>query len=691
MQSATNHLMNGNLLEAIKEYESIISSIQITDYMFPTCTENNPSKSELIEIFCNMGTIYRNIFEKEQTVESFQKSIMNFISALKIDTENEYAQNGIIIIYTQICSLVQNNTELTIQYLLEALNIVPTNYTLHYNLGHMYQKNNEIIKSSFHYKLAVKLCESELANLKQSKKSVERDAYKQIEELLVNSFNGLGCLYRGIHLWIESLFYLLKAKNIYNNDPDINNQLGIVYTEMRDTNTAKKCYEIAINHYKESFITIGDKEPFLSEIYLNMGHMYSYNGQNEDSIKCYNKALGINPRFRLPFQNKLMNLIYIFDNLDEKMYITRQHKLINKILIKGNEKFKEKAHYKHISIGLISGDFVDHPVSWFIKGLLESHSDKFKFICYSQTNGKQPVLQQGDEYKLIKNKDTKNVVKMIRSDKIHILLDLSGHTAGNRIDVFAWRAAPIQISCIGYPFTTGIDNMDYRITDRICDNEEISRHYYTEKLLYMPNCFLNYTPPESLPELSSEFNGYTLKIGCFNRLNKITEGMIKLFNRILEEIPNSVIVFKTKALLNIQVKNEFIKKFIDTARIIVLVCTVLHEDHLKTYNQIDIAIDTFPYSGTTTSCEALSMGVPVLSIHDSTNWFHPQNVTCSILANSGLSEFICVNNDGLILKLKELKKNIPNKNSIRNSFLNGLVCDKNKYVANFEKLLVDTL
>jgi predicted O-linked N-acetylglucosamine transferase (SPINDLY family) len=309
-------------------------------------------------------------------------------------------------------------------------------------------------------------------------------------------------------------------------------------------------------------------------------------------------------------------------------------------------------------------------------------------------------------FKTIKNLSISAAADMIYNDKTHILFDLSGHTAFNRLDIFALKPSPIQITYIGYPFTTGLTEMDYRITDNICDGDfEVSQKFYTEKLLAMKNCFLCYDPtlirntgekivPKNTINLRKR-NGF-INIGCFNRVNKITQSVIKTLNNILLKIPKTRLILKTKALINKKVRSDFLNKFDKQVRdrIIVLECTISHEDHLLTYNQVDIAVDTFPYSGTTTTCEALYMGVPVYSFYDSKYYFHAQNVSCSILENSNLSEYILKDTSEIIQCIEKLINYVDDesywlnlKRDVQKKFTNGLVCNKTEYIKNFEQLL----
>ena len=219
----------------------------------------------------------------------------------------------------------------------------------------------------------------------------------------------------------------------------------------------------------------------------------------------------------------------------------------------------------------------------------------------------------------------------------------------------------------------------------------------------MKDCFLCYDSLialDKLPETASQpfiKNGY-LTIGCFNRLNKMTDSVIKWFNEILKRNGKTRFIFKTKALLNKKIASNFINKFDESVRerIKILDCTILHEAHLSEYNKVDIALDTFPYSGTTTSCEALLMGVPVFTVYDEQYYFHPQNVTASILRNSGeeLSRYVLSNKDEIYDKIDELTKKDEifwkgMKTRTRKEFLNGKVCNKELYMENLQRVLTD--
>lgn len=685
-----------NLRKQAIDTLAFVDSINLTDYLL---IDSNPCFTREMYLNClfHIGTFYKMTVETEIQLNDntltehhtsmFYKSLEYFKTIIRVDFENEMALKQICSIYSQLCFYNKDNLEKSLQYLQESLLLYPTNETTHYNLGHIYQKLNKLELSVIHYKIAIKICEM----------SIESNT-----KLHVNSLNGVSGIYRSIKQWPEALYFLRKAEMLIPSDPDIQNQLGVVYTEMRRTDLAVIAYKKAIKNYKSAFIS-QDTDFLLCEIYLNYGHMHSYNGDNMLAIELYNKAIQLKPKFTLPFQNKIMNLTYLFDDLDDKTYIFNQHKLINKIYVKGTFPFNSD-YFKcqKINVGIISGDFVDHPVSFFISTFLQQFdSDRFNVTCYSECLINTEIFNKNLRFKFIKNQLARTVSDTIFNDNIHILFDLAGHTAFNRLDVFALKPAPIQISYIGYPYSTGLDEMDYRITDNICDNPNVSQPLYTEKLLFLPNSFLCYDPqgvkkdfvmPDigTVPFIKNKY----ITFGCFNRLNKITDKVIKLINTILKSISNSRVIFKTKALLNENVKKQFLLKFTKNVRkrVKIIDCTIRHNEHLLEYNNIDIAIDTFPYSGTTTSCEALMMGVPVFTLYDDTYFFHAQNVTASILKNSNLDFYVVRDSDEIIQKVNELcGKDISFWNTFkkdtRDAFFNGKVCDKKLFMSSFTEML----
>ena len=683
-ERGTRELDVGVLMDAIKEYNKILGSVSLLDYLLIDKSVTIP-KRDIIQGLLNMGLSYKYIFElvtqkkmkesqrkihtvkhtlSKEEVGYFDNSLKCFRTVLDLSVDNSSALQEISSLYSVKSVLEHYDYNACLQNCRESLWYDPLNATTHYNIGFIYLRLNQLNDALTHYKLSIKLSDSG-------------------SSIILNSYYGISCIYKTVQKWPQALYYLLRAKAVSGDDPDINNQLGVVYTELRRTDLAERCYEVAECNYASSVIS-RDLEFLLAEILLNRGHMNSYNGNTRVSIEYYNKSLGVYPKFLLPFQNKIMNLNYLFDEFSDESFIYRQHKLVEKLIPSSCVKV---SGYNNVRkrVGFVSGDFRDHPVYYFVACLLENQTE-FDVYCYSE----RVVTLKGVESRVIKNVSDEQLRVQIIADRIDVLFDLSGHTAMNRMGLFALRAAPVQITYIGYPNTTGIRNMDYRITDVYSDECGYKPERYSERLLFLDRCFLCYKP--TLLVLGDQpfvGNGY-ITFGSFNRLNKITSGVRRVWESLLEGNEN-VLVVKTKALLNETRKQEFLGEFSVGVRdrIRVVPCTVTHGDHLLEYNKIDIALDTFPYSGTTTSCEALSMGVPVLTLRDDTTYFHAQNVTSSILHYSGLGGYIMGSEGEFREKIQEmlLQWSVDDwkrlKVETRAKFVGGNVCDQLDFLAKF--------
>jgi predicted O-linked N-acetylglucosamine transferase (SPINDLY family) len=696
-------------------FKQIIDSLQLLDYLLIGKKLQFPKK-KLVDTLYKLAWCYKYQFEllshqaisdsglKIQSVSHswttnqetlFQQSLQSFNTHLQFSIEFLPSLKAISNLFSIKALLNQSNYHTCLELFKTSLSLHPTDPTTHYNIAFIFFKLNHLNDSLYHYKLSIKL------NTRDNFSPDISQGESEMNNIHINSLYGIACVYATVKQWPMSLYYLLQASKIKTLDPDIHNKLGIVYTELRRTDLAEKSYFLALQHYNKSVIST-DLDFFHAEINLNIGHMYAYNGDILKSISFYNKALSIHPTFLLAFQNKIMNLNYLCHDITNGVeYIFKQHTHIQKLLPQSTDTLViPTKDTPSIIIGLVSGDFVDHPVSFFIQGLVNYlPRTKYKIICYSESVVPSNAFSASIESRIIKNLSDLQVTEFIRNDHVSILFDLSGHTALNRIGVFSLRAAPIQISYIGYPNTTGITNMDFRITDHYADNLEFSQPFYTEKLLPLDRCFLNYNSPSFLCDSTTPIiqpfvkNGY-ITFGCFNRLNKITSSVITLWISLLSQFNNSRILFKTKALINSLVKSKFLSQFNSDIRnrIDIIDCTVTHSQHLDTYNLVDISIDTFPYSGTTTTCESLSMGVPVVTLRDSTTFFHAQNVTTSILHYSGFNQYILDSLDTLDLAfLDNILLTNDFKITVSKQFKHSNVCDNSDFITQLDLLLQSTL
>jgi predicted O-linked N-acetylglucosamine transferase (SPINDLY family) len=241
-----------------------------------------------------------------------------------------------------------------------------------------------------------------------------------------------------------------------------------------------------------------------------------------------------------------------------------------------------------------------------------------------------------------------DAAELIRRDGIDILVDLAGHTFGNRLLLFARRPAPVQVTYLGYCDTTGMNAIDYRLTDALADPPGTTERLHTERLVRLPDCAWCFRPPEGAPPVSpppfERTGGITF--GCFSAIPKLTEEALRLWSRILLAVPRSRLLLKNVAFREVATQSR-IRALLESAgiaadRIELLGPTPDIAGHLATYGHVDIALDTFPYHGTTTTCEALWMGVPVITLAESA---HASRVGVSRLTHAGLPEFIAADQD----------------------------------------------
>lgn len=302
-----------------------------------------------------------------------------------------------------------------------------------------------------------------------------------------------------------------------------------------------------------------------------------------------------------------------------------------------------------LRVAYLSPDLKIHAVVFFLQPVLAAHDPSQVIIyCYSDVKTPDAVTNQLKEKHAVIWRDCARLPdnalqQQLIEDQIDILVDLAGHTAGNRLTLFADRAAPIQISWIGYPNTTGVVEMDYRITDSHADPPGITESFHTEKLVRLPDSFLCYRPGADFPDVGTlpcTKNGY-ITFGSLNNFMKITPGVLDLWARILVAVPKSLLVFRARGVTMERFQQVIAPTFnrygVETERITILGHVPSVVENLKDYHRMDIALDTFPYNGTTTTCESLCMGVPVVTMAGDS---HLSRVGNSLLRTVGLQELI---------------------------------------------------
>ncbi len=442
--------------------------------------------------------------------------------------------------------------------------------------------------------------------------------------------------------------------------------------------------------------------PGNSDILTTAGNLYRESGKPEKAFKTYKTAESYTSESIVTLSNKILTTNYFFTSRSDSFSIHTEFQTVFGKFHSDKQIKPQSPENRRLKIAYLSKDFKTHSVAYFAEPLLRMHSrEEFQIYALSDVMRPDHITKRLSNLDLIW-KDTTQMtnqalLKYIRGEEIDILIDLGGHTNGVRLPVFMMRAAPVQITYLGYPNTTGIKNMDWRICDNLSDPKENSS-FYTEELYRLPDTFLSYLPPAKTPgtkESPVKHKGY-FTFGSFNNISKYSNKTIELWSSIIKEIPGSKLLLKAKQFRDEGIKKEFTRRFseygVDTPNILFRPHTSSVQDHLKTYNEIDIALDPYPYNGTTTTLEALWMGVPVITRYSS---IHASRVGLSILSAAGLSS-LASDSDRKYIKTaiyfaEHPERLNPLHKNLRNSLLNSPVCRYKDFVLNFEHSLKEMI
>jgi predicted O-linked N-acetylglucosamine transferase (SPINDLY family) len=391
---------------------------------------------------------------------------------------------------------------------------------------------------------------------------------------------------------------------------------------------------------------------------VNLAMALRYQGQHGGAAGIYRSLLGDLPPDDPAWSNYLFSLTFDADVTPEELFEAHRDWGRAMEAQAGPEQTfddYEPREGRPLRIAYISADFRAHPVAHFILPVLAGHDrEKVHVTCYANQAASDEttkrIRRRADSWHFVHDLDDEALAARIREDRIDVLIDLSGHTAGNRLAAMARRLAPVQMSYIGYAATTGLSRIDYRITDAATDPDGMEK-FYSEKLLRVPGGCLSYLPPRETPEVdrNKAAQGRPFTFGCFNNLGKVTERCLDAWIEILRRTPETRLVLKAPQLADPETRDRLAARFrdggIDVSRLDLLGHTKTQFEHFDLYNRIDLALDTFPYNGGTTTFEALHMGVPVITYAAPGR---PFRMGAGILENAGLGNGVADTLEGLV-------------------------------------------
>ena len=421
-------------------------------------------------------------------------------------------------------------------------------------------------------------------------------------------------------------------------------------------------------------------KPSFTEAYSNLGSTLKSLGRVDDALASYNQAIALDPDFTAAISNLL------FLQASAKFSATRYLKDAERFSdCSGGQVTSAFSSWNHdtksesLRVGFVSGDFTNHPVGYFLEEVLaELRLRNIELYAYPTRHLSGETTERiralFHVWTPISDKTDQNAAAIIHNDGIHILIDLSGHTDHNRLPVFGWRPAPIQISWLGYFASTGLPEIDYIVGDPFVTPIE-ETHHFIEKIWRLPESYLCFTPPtqklavKPLPALSNGF----VTFGCFNNISKMTDEVISVRADILHNVPNSRLFLKDKQFDYTPARDRVMSKFaafgVETDRLL-LEGKSSRQEYLACYDRVDIALSPFPYGGGTTSVEGLWMGVPVICKKGHHFLSHLGE---SIAHNSGLSNWIAVDNEDYVGKAIEFSSDLKLLESLRAGLRDQLV------------------
>ena len=489
----------------------------------------------------------------------------------------------------------------------------------------------------------------------------------------------------------------------FKNEPFFLNYYAKSKMNLQFYNDCSKYMKIVVDFYSQKKASTMEEKLDKYSNYILLAQLYYINGDIFESIKYAKKAYELSVTFQLDpelsfklYQSYIS--LYDYTYYDHKENFDRYFKTNEFLNYDPFFTFKKPVlslkDKSKIRIGYISSEFFCGPVKHFIYPIIKNHDySRFEiFIFANKTSIPEKYKKYTHHCYDISNQSDKEVAVLINNYDIDILFDLAGHTVNSRLGVFSYKPAPIQITYLAYPNTTGLSYIDYRITDCIADHME-TKQIYSEKLLRMPNCFLLYEPDftNENRKIRTITKNDKVILASLNKESKNTKHVLNVWRQILNETSNTQLVIKLDSFDGMKERMDYYTKElnVDKNRLL-LINRTDDQGYLNLFSGIDILLDTFPYSGTTTSCHALYNSIPIITLYNKD--YHAHNVTSSILINSNLSEFVAYSEKDYINITKRLIANPEKINNYKNSRVRDQflkLMDTSEFMKSYEKLLMN--
>jgi predicted O-linked N-acetylglucosamine transferase (SPINDLY family) len=480
---------------------------------------------------------------------------------------------------------------------------------------------------------------------------------------MAEAHNGLGTLLLDENRLTEAINSLQRAVQLEPNSAPAHNNLGLAWWGLRRFDEALASFAHALR-----------LQPGHAEAHLNFGGVLKDLGRHEEALAAYRTALRLKPD-AAPIHSNLLLLLQYHPGYDapaiweEIQRWNRQHALPLQPLIRPHRNHPDPE--RRLRIGYVSPDFCGHAVTFFTTSLLAHHDHRqFEIFCYANVAHPDALTERlrgyADAWHDTRGLSDEQVAELIRSDQIDILVDLAMHTAGNRLLIFARKPAPVQVSWVAYPGTTGLSAIDYRLTDPYLDPSGLFDACYAEESVRLADTFWCYNPltePVPINPLPALQNGY-VTLGCLNNFCKINDGVLTLWAQVLHAVPQARLLLmaprgqaRDRVLATLQLAGVAAERveFVDKQS---------RQEYLRLHHRIDVGLDPFPYNGHTTSLDGFWMGVPLVTLVGRTvvgraGW--------SQLCNLGLQELAAQTPEQYVALVEELAGDLPRLQELRST------------------------
>lgn len=606
--------------------------------------------------------------------------------------------------------LLQGRREEAETELQQALVHAPELADAHLNLGNLRRQSGDHAGAEACYRRAIAAAPKHanayanlgLAQAGQGKSDAALDSYLKaasldpsLPEIQIN----IGKLYTGQGRHRDAEACYRRAIELAPDNAELNNNLGVALSAqqrfpeaaaaLRRASQIKPDFYQAINNLGAAlrnseqlyesvlcFERVIELQPNHASAHNNRGLTLVEMGRVAEGLESIKTAMGLKANFYRAHSNYLLCSNYLPDITPAALRAL--HETFDAAFRRGrgpDEALppREAAPDRRLRVGYVSPDFKRHSCAFFIEKVL-AHHDKtaVEIFCYADVPFPDAVTARlkshADHWRDVTRLNLAAFRAQVTEDRIDILVDLAGHTAENRLNALVDRLAPVQVNWLGYPATTGLAAMDYRLTDARADPPGDSDSHCVETLLRLPDTFLCYQPPPEAPAIVPAPNeaGAAFTFGSFNNIAKVTRAVVSAWARILREAPGSRLILKSRSFIEestrARIAGEFASEGIGPTRLELIGWLNKPGDHLRLYERIDLALDPFPYNGTTTTCEALWMGVPVLTLAGQR---HAARVGASLLGGLGLDTYVAPSVDEYVARAVALARAPASLNALR--------------------------